>query len=298
VVRRVAVGGALAVVVGVLVVGAALWLVAGDGAPGGVTETPRAGAPHGTASPTSRPVVIAHRGASAYAPHDTVAAAREAVARGADVLEVDVRQTRDGRLVALFHATLAPTTDVERVFPGRAPWRVEQFTLPEVRRLDAGRWFGPAYAGERVPTLAELREALAGSGVSMIVEVKDPARYPGVDRRLVREIRRHPDRYVEVECFDRAFLRRLDPQVGEGLVLGLTGAPPPGRLPALSSFADAVNPALVDTDAAYVAAAHEAGLEVKVWSVNEVAGMRRAAALGVDGVYTKRPDVLRRVLGR
>jgi glycerophosphoryl diester phosphodiesterase len=290
-------GAALLVGAGALV--GVLWLVPGGGSGNGEGTSRPGDRPSGAASSAPpAPVVIAHRGASQYAPHDTVAAAREAVARGADVLEVDVRQTRDGRLVALFHGTLARTTDAERVFPGRAPWRVEQLTLAEVRRLDAGRWFGPAYAGERVPTLAELRRALAGSGVPMIVEVKDPDRYPGVAARVVREIRRHPDRYVEVECFDWDFLRRLDGRVPDDLVLGLTGAPPAERLADHTPYADAVNPPLADTDAAYVAEAHEAGLEIKVWSVNARADMRRAVALGVDGVYTKRPDVLARLLGR
>ncbi|MGH3355890.1 MAG: glycerophosphodiester phosphodiesterase [Nocardioidaceae bacterium] len=242
-------------------------------------------------------LVIAHRGASAYAPHDTVAAAREALERGADVLEADVRQTRDGRLVALFNATLAPTTDVEQVFPRRAPWKVEDFTLAEVRRLDAGSWFGPRFAGERIPTLTELARTVKGSGVRLIIDAKSPQRYPGVTGRVARVVRGSPGLYLEVESFDWGFLRRL---AGLGLPadIGLTGTPPPEGLDRASSYADAVNPSLSTVDAAYVARAHRAGLDVKVWSVNERAGMRRAIRMGVDGIYSHRPDLLRDVLGR
>lgn len=142
------------------------------------TESPPASPTPATTGPGSTAadvLVIAHRGASAYAPQNTVAAAREAVSRGADALEADIRQTRDGHLVALLSPSLAPTTNIEQVFPQRRPWQVESFTLAEVRRLDAGSWFGPEFAGDRVPTLSELADALDGSDVKMIVDVKAPA---------------------------------------------------------------------------------------------------------------------------
>jgi glycerophosphoryl diester phosphodiesterase len=235
--------------------------------------------------------VIAHRGASAYAPHDTVAAAEEAVARGAEALEVDVRQTRDGHLVALFAPTLAPTTDVEQVYPGRAPWRVESFTLAEIRRLDAGSWFAPRFRGERVPTLDQIMSSVEGSDVRVVIEVKTPGRYPGIAERVAREVRRDPGRYLEIECFEAGFLRRLASR-NLPVDLGLTGTPPASRLPGVASFADAVNPQASSVEAAYVDRAHRAGLEVKVWSLNTVASMRRALDLGVDGIYTHRPDML------
>jgi glycerophosphoryl diester phosphodiesterase len=241
-------------------------------------------------------LVIAHRGASAYAPHDTVAAARESVARGADALEVDVRQTRDGRLVALFSPTLAPTTNVEQLYPGRAPWRVESFTLAEVRRLDAGSWFAPRFRGERVPTLRQIVSTVEGSDVRVVVEVKSPGRYPGIADRVAKEVGRMPGRYLEIECFEAGFLRRLASR-SLPVDLGLTGTPPASRLAAVASFADAVNPEAASVDAAYVDRAHRAGLDVKVWSLNTAASMRRALALGVDGIYTHRPDMLTGVTG-
>ncbi len=242
-------------------------------------------------------LVIAHRGASAYAPHNTVAAAREAVARGADALEADIRQTSDGHLVALFHATLAPTTNVEQVFPDRRPWRVESFTLAEVGRLDAGSWFGPAFAEERVPTLTELADALDGSDVELIVEVKSPQRYPGIGQRVLSEMRSRPDRYREVESFDLEFMRafaRLSPAVKLGAARGV----PPGQMEDVASYIDAVNAPIGDADPAYVDRAHDLGLEVKVWSLNTPAAVLRAVALGVDGIYSHRPDMVLEVLGR
>jgi glycerophosphoryl diester phosphodiesterase len=240
-------------------------------------------------------LVIAHRGASAYAPHDTVAAAREALSRGADAVEVDIRQTRDGRLVALFRASLAPTTNVEEVFPERAPWRVESFTLAELRQLDAGSWFGPEFAGERVPTLVELVAALEGSDVALILEAKTPQRYPGIGDRLRRAIRRAPGRIREVESFDLAFLRGWGREHGPVRLGAARGVPGEGLAEA-AAYLDAVNPPLRLVDRAYVERAHDLGLEVKVWSVNTPPAVRRALGLGVDGIYSHRPDMVRDVV--
>ena len=240
-------------------------------------------------------LVVAHRGASAYAPHDTVAAAREAVNRGVDAVEADIRQTRDGHLVALYHGTLAPTTDVEQVFPSRRSWRVERFTLPEVRRLDSGSWFGPEFAGERVPTLEEMVEALAGSNVELIVEAKTPGRYPGMLRRLLDQIGSAPDSFREVESFDLEFLRRVA-QEKPPVRLGAAAGVAPERMAEVAPYLDALNAPMSKLDKRYVAHAHELDLEVKVWSLNTPASVRTALQLGVDGIYSHRPDMVRRVL--
>ncbi|WP_281259550.1 glycerophosphodiester phosphodiesterase family protein, partial [Streptomyces glaucescens] len=96
-----------------------------------------------------RPAVIAHRGASAYAPENTLAAVDKAAELGIEWVENDVQRTKDGELVVIHDDSLRRTTDVETVFPDRAPWQVRDFTAAEIARLDAGSWFGPAYAGAR-----------------------------------------------------------------------------------------------------------------------------------------------------
>jgi glycerophosphoryl diester phosphodiesterase len=262
----------------------------GSGGPPAPESTPAQGA-------TPDVLVIAHRGASAYAPQNTVAAAREAVTRGADVLEADIRQTRDGHLVALLDPTLARTTNVEQVFPRRRPWRVESFTLAEVKRLDAGSWFGPEFAGERVPTLSELADALDGTDVEVIVEVKAPRRYPGIGERVLREIRSRPGRYREVESFNLPFVRQFA-RHSPPVKLGAAEAPPEEQLPEVASYADAVNVQQGTVDQGYVDRAHRLGLEVKMWSLNTPAQVRRGLAMGVDGIYSHRPDMVLEVLGR
>ena len=102
------------------------------------------------AGSTPRKLLVAHRGASAYAPEHTLAAYRLALEQGADFVEQDLGVTRDGVLVCLHDPTLERTTDVEQVFPdrfrqvdGARRWFVADFTLDEIKRLDAGAWFAP-----------------------------------------------------------------------------------------------------------------------------------------------------------
>ena len=115
-----------------------------------------------TAQPTvARKALVAHRGASAYAPEHTLAAYRLAIAQGADYVEQDLAVTRDGVLICLHDESLERTTDVEEVFPdrtttdsanGRKRWLAIDFTLDEIKRLDAGSWFGTTFAGDLIPT--------------------------------------------------------------------------------------------------------------------------------------------------
>jgi glycerophosphoryl diester phosphodiesterase len=157
--------------------------------------------------------VIAHRGSSGAAPENTLAAVRLAIAQKSDVVENDIQRTRDGELVIMHDLTLARTTDVEQVFPDRAPWHVRDFTLAEIKQLDAGSWFAPEFAGERVPTLAEWVGAV-GQGAGMLLEPKSPELYPGIETDLDKELRSLPEfsralkgGRVVVQSFNHVWLR-------------------------------------------------------------------------------------------
>lgn len=130
-----------------------------------------------------RKLLVAHRGASAYAPEHTLAAYRLALDQGADFVEQDLAATRDGVLICLHDPTLERTTDVEQVFPdrfkeinGRRQWFAGDFTLDEIKRLDAGTWFGPAFAGARVPTFQEAIDLVRGKA-GLFPELKAPELY-------------------------------------------------------------------------------------------------------------------------
>lgn len=248
--------------------------------------------------------VVAHRGSSGAAPENTVAAVRLALRHRADVVENDIQRTKDGELVVVHDTTLARTTDVEELFPDRAPWNVGDFTLAEIRTLDAGSWFAPEFADEPVPTLAEWGRAV-GHRAGMLLEVKSPALYPGIAADVDRELDRLPffraalraDRLV-VQSFDHTWLRQYD-ALAEDVPVGLLfggRAPSEPQLADAATWAEQANPALGDLTEADVDRIHAHGLETHVWTVNDGQGMRRAIRWGVDGVITNYPQVLRDIL--
>ncbi|WP_407345475.1 glycerophosphodiester phosphodiesterase [Pengzhenrongella phosphoraccumulans] len=251
----------------------------------------------------TRVLAVAHRGASADAPENTLAAVRRAITLGASLIELDVQRTRDGKLVVFHDATLTRTTDAARVFPDRAPWHLADFTLAEVLTLDAGSWNGAQFAGERVPTLADAIRALRTSGSGLLLELKSPGRYPGIEDEvadLMREFRGYVRSAVAtgrlaVQSLDVDSLRRYH-RAESRVPVALLGRPAPSDLPALATWVDGINPFHLAVDAAYVAEVHRLGLDCRVWTVDTVADLTRALDLGVDGVITNRPDLLTALL--
>jgi glycerophosphoryl diester phosphodiesterase len=245
---------------------------------------------------------IAHRGASERAPENTLAAVRAAVEAGADLVEVDVQRTRDGALVLMHDTTLVRTTNVRRVFPGRAPWRVSDFTLDEIRRLDAGSWRSVAFAGEAVPTLPGLLDAVRATSTGLLLELKAPGLDPGIVTDVVATCAAVPG-FVEssvaagrlvVQSFD--FVAMKDHKTQAPLVpVGLLGRPAVANLPALSTWADQVNPCHFTVDRGYVERVQQLGMQCLVWTVDGSRATKRALRLGVDGVITNRPEALQRV---
>lgn len=118
-------------------------------------------------------VVAGHRGLPVAAPENTLASFRAAIAGGAKWVETDAQVTRDGAVILMHDDTLARTTNAQALFPSRSPWAVSDFTLAEIRQLDAGAWYaGGGFAGEKVPLLSELLALLPQTGTGLLVELK------------------------------------------------------------------------------------------------------------------------------
>ena len=147
--------------------------------------------------PSRTPWLIAHRGASAYAPENTVPAFALAARQGATFVEFDLQLTKDRQIVCLHDNSLERTTDVEDVFPDRhrpaegaqatKRWMLEDFTLAEIKRLDAGTWFDATFRGTRIPTFTETIDALKGRA-GLFIELKSPERYPGIEKLILAEL--------------------------------------------------------------------------------------------------------------
>ena len=241
--------------------------------------------------------VIAHRGASLDAPENTLAAVGAARAAGATAVECDVHRTRDGAIVVHHDATLG------RTVAGSA--RIADLTAAELGALDAGSWFGPGYAEERVPTL-EAWLAAVGPDTGMVVEVKQPSAYPGIAADLDALLRTSPAAgaamaagRLTVQSFDHAWLQRFKQIAPDVPVAALVGARPRRRqLLDLASWADQVNPRARVVTRPFVARAQALGLRVHPWTVDEVLAMHRLAAWGVDGIITNAPARLTGLLAR
>jgi glycerophosphoryl diester phosphodiesterase len=139
----------------------------------------------------SKKTLVAHRGASAYAPEHTLAAYQLAIEMGADYVEQDLAVTKDGVLICLHDASLERTTNVEQLFPDRVStqtiegktrkaWLANDFTLAEIKTLDAGSWFDKKFAGEKIPTFDEAIALIRGKA-GMFPELKTPEIYTGRD---------------------------------------------------------------------------------------------------------------------
>lgn len=132
--------------------------------------------------PEVRIVEIAHRGSSVEQPENTLAAVREGISDKADMIEIDVQRTKDGELVVIHDTSLARTTNVEEVFPGRTSYQVGDFTYAEIQQLDAGSWKGAEFAGEKIPTLEQVTDAVRRGRSGLLIEVKSPNLYRGSPR--------------------------------------------------------------------------------------------------------------------
>jgi glycerophosphoryl diester phosphodiesterase len=286
------------------------------------------------APPAPKKQLIAHRGASAYAAEHTIAAYTRAIEQGADFVEQDLAVTKDGVLVCIHDLTLERTTNVEEVFPHRfsadAPpvpsasepasesghrWLVNDFTLAEIKRLDAGSWFGPAFAGATVPTFQEAIDLVHGKA-GMYPELKDPEFYRkrGVrtDVLLAAALKRNglianPKTPVIIQSFDDTTLKQLArdlPQVPRVFLVDAQGAArldTADKLKEIAGWASGIAPnkVLIAAHPEMVQWAHGAGLTVTSWTFRSSSTTFRSVReemakflydLGVDAVFTDNPD--------
>lgn len=233
--------------------------------------------------------VVGHRGASGHAPENTMAAFRRAVELGAGFIETDLHLTRDAHLVCVHDASLERTTN--------ANVAVKDLTLAQLHELDAGSWFGPEFAGERIPTLEEILVFAREKDIVLFLEVKPEAAW-GIEHGLVAALRdaQEAARAV-VLSFSPGVLRnvrRLNNTLMTGLLFdtlpkGGTSAIVERALEIgarqLAPRADLVTGELLDR-------ARAQDLQAVCWTVNRPEDMRTLLAAGVDGIMTDFPDRL------
>lgn len=239
-------------------------------------------------APPSRPWIIAHRGVSMRAPENTFAAFDLAVQEGAGFIELDVRRSRDGRLVVIHDATVNRTSN--------GTGRVADLAWDELRRLDAGSWFGPVFAGQPIPLLEEVLDRYAVR-IGLLVELKDP----GLERELAGMLARRglqdgSGKRVIVQSFDAESMRRLRkllPGIPTGVLIGPDRKPvTDAELDRCAAFANFINPSLETVDPALVRRIHERGMGVLAWIVRRTREVAPLLEAGVDGIITDDPALV------
>ncbi len=233
-----------------------------------------------------RPLVIAHRGASAYAPENTLAAFELAIELGADLLELDVHLSADDQPVIIHDETLARTTS--------GHGRVRRYALSELKRLDAGAWLGEQFRGQRLQSLGEVLERFRDR-VGFAVELKaGSSRYAGIEERVLSllEIYNVVDRTMVLSFDPEALIAAgvCNATVPRVLLLDRTAKNMTAVVPR-GTTAVGLSARLVTEEA--VQAAREANLDLYVWTVNDAATMDRLIGWNVAGIITDAPDLLR-----
>ena len=267
------------------------------------------------------PLVVAHRGARGHAPENTLTAAALGYAVQADLWELDANYTKDGKLVVMHDDTLVRTTDVETAFPGRPSYRVCDFTLDEIKSLDAGSWyagrdqFGRVAAGEidadtlksfdgrpSPPLRRPLLHPRTTAGTSTSRSRTNSAPHRSRNRNKGRVRPHPPPRYGGTSHhflvpaplsgrMPRPVPRNGHRRAGRAHTPQRSGSPvPPApgqRLPPGSAY-------LAPGD---LAALRDAGFAVNVWTVNDMSEAKRLVAEGATGIITDFPAACRKALG-
>lgn len=247
------------------------------------------------------PQVIAHRGASGYAPETTLASYRMALQMKVDFLELDLQMTADGELVAI-HDTL-----VDRTTNGRGA--VGEKTLAELKALDAGSWFNrifpdkarSEFAGEKIPTLQEIIELTKPTSAGLYIELKSPELYPpDFEAKLLSILRRNQfEKRVLVQSFNAHSIEKmksLDAGVRTALLVRSLSIDPVEATLKVRANELAISFELLTPE--IVKRARDNGLAITVWTVDEVDAMKRMIELGVDRIITNYPDRLQTLLSR
>lgn len=225
-------------------------------------------------------ISVAHRGASSYAPENTQAAFQKGLELGADFLECDVHLSKDGELIIMHDDKVDRTTD--------GAGFVRDYTLAELKELDAGALFGASFSGEKIMTLDELLEEFYGE-IGLLIEIKKPN--PGIEEKVATLLKKYGDvSGVIVQSFDVESMRKIHSLLPELQIAILmkpsTLLPSSKRLEDMTSFATYINFNVSYINKRMVDRIHAYGGKVLVWSKKDQQLISKAFQYGVDGIIT------------
>ncbi|MGB5945462.1 glycerophosphodiester phosphodiesterase [Paenisporosarcina sp.] len=232
---------------------------------------------------------IAHRGATGYAPENTIAAFDKAIEMKADYIEMDIQRTKDGELVIIHDTSVDRTTD--------GTGYIKDLTSTQLRDLDAGSWKGEEFAGEKIPTFDEILDKYHGK-IGILLELKAPELYPGIEESIAQELKeRNLDKpqneKMIIQSFNFESMKKMNtllPNVPIGVLTGSKAHTTPQALEEFSTYADYFNPSygLITED--LVNQVHSQGMKISSWTVRSQESADFLLEMKVDGIITDYPD--------
>ncbi len=230
-----------------------------------------------------KPKVFAHRGGSDWAPENTLAAFQKSLEFRVDGIELDVQRCGTGELVVFHDPDLSRTTNGVGL--------IKDASFEELRRLSAGLWFDEEFRSERIPLLSEVLDLIGGRAV-LNIEIKNtPVEYPGIEDDLLELLADYPHRdKIIVSSFDHRIIRRLHEKAPDLTLALLADA----LLVDLAGYAGGIgatvwHPCIGSLCQDAVEEAHDAGLEVNAWTLNDARQWSYALRIGLDGIVTDDP---------
>lgn len=232
---------------------------------------------------------VAHRGATAYAPENTIAAFDLAVDMKADYIEIDVQRSKDGELVLIHDTTVDRTTD--------GTGKVGELTFEQLRSLDAGSWKGEQYEGEPIPTFEEILDRYRGK-VGILIELKAPELYPGIEKQVAealkeRNLDKPQNEKIIIQSFNFVSMKttnELLPLVPIGVLTSNRAHTTPEALQEFSTYADWFNPSYGIVTEELVNQVHSLGMKIGSWTVRSQEAADFLFEMKVDAIITDYPD--------
>ncbi|MDQ0270843.1 glycerophosphodiester phosphodiesterase [Cytobacillus purgationiresistens] len=250
-----------------------------------------------TKQPDNHPYLfkkIAHRGAAGYCPENTFAAFDQAIAMGADYLELDIQLTKDKQMVVIHDPTIDRTTN------GKG--RVKDYTFAELQKFDAGSWFSQEFKNERVPLFKDVLARYLHR-VGLLIEFKKPSSNEGIEKKLAEELIKLPlDQFdlqhIIVQSFDLESLMRMHahlPQIPIGLLINY-----PLHKQEIIRFSNQVqylNPKWSMVTPKLLKAIHDEGMHSFIWTVNTPREFNKVKGYPIDGIVTNDLDLFQQEKG-
>lgn len=232
---------------------------------------------------------VAHRGATGYAPENTIAAFDKGVEMKADYIEIDVQRSYDGQLVIIHDTTVDRTTD--------GTGKVKDLTFDQLRSLDAGSWKGEQFKGEKIPTFDEILDRYHGK-VGILIELKAPELYPGIEKQVAdklieRNLDKPQNEKIIIQSFNFESMKLTNdllPKVPIGVLTSNRAHTTEQALQEFATYADYFNPSYGIVSKELVDQVHGLGMKIQSWTVRSQEAADFLLEMNVDGIITDYPD--------